>query len=125
MTAGRYLAIPRQWWGLMSRPVRLLATDLEAVEAAISAGGGVLAELPAGTTIAVRPNPQGTWAGVLENRVPGAVYWWQRAITPTTNAPVPTAGDGFVVGDMVDGLGGGGEPTVTDLTTVYNNEAKA
>ena len=124
MTAGRYQAIPRQWWGLMSRPVRLLATDLEAVEETISAGGGVLAELPAGTTIAVRPNPQGTWAGVLENRVPGAVYWWQRSITSTTNAPVPTAGDGFVVGDMVDGLGGGGEPTVTDLTAVYN-EAKA
>ena len=45
MTAGRYLAIPRQWWGLMSRPVRLLATDLEAVEAAISAGGGTPADI--------------------------------------------------------------------------------
>ena len=85
-------------------------------------GGG--AALPAGLPIILRPNAEGTWTGVLTERIPGVVYWWQRAITPTTNAPVPTAGDGFVVGDMVDGLGGGGEPTVTDLTTVYN-EAKA
>lgn len=85
-------------------------------------GGG--AALPAGLPIILRPNAEGTWTGVLTERIPGVVYWWQRAITPTTNAPVPTAGDGFVVGDMVDGLGGGGEPTVTDLTTVYNT-AKA
>ena len=87
-------------------------------------GGGDPVELPAGLPIILRPNAEGTWTGVLTERIPGVVYWWQRAITPTTNAPVPTAGDGFVVGDMVDELGGGEEPTVTDLTTVYNT-AKA
>ena len=74
-------------------------------------GGG--AALPAGLPIILRPNAEGTWTGVLTERIPGVVYWWQRAITPTTNAPVPTANDGFVVGDMVDGLGGGGGGAIT------------
>ena len=65
-------------------------------------GGG--AALPAGLPIILRPNEQGTWAGVLTDRVPGVVYWWQRALTPTTNAPVPTFGDGYLDGDMVDPL---------------------
>ena len=40
-------------------------------------GGG--AALPAGLPIILRPNEQGTWAGVLPERIPGVVYWWQRS----------------------------------------------
>ena len=68
-------------------------------------GGG--AALPAGLPIILRPNAEGTWTGVLTERILGVVYWWQRAITPTTNAPVPTFGDGYLDGDMVDPLNEG------------------
>ena len=81
------------------------------------------ADLPTGVIVALRPNAEGTWTGVLTERIPGVVYWWQRAITPTTNAPVPTAGDGFVVGDMVDGLGGGGAITWDGVSAAPSHPA--
>ena len=96
MTAGRYLAIPRQWWGLMSRPVRLLATDLEAVEAAISAGGGGGGDLSA---LRIIKPVNGTWPVVT--RASGDTAMWLRHITSTTLAPVPQFTDGYVAGDLV------------------------
>ena len=66
-----------------------------------------MVELPAGTPIIVRPNTAGTWTGVVGERIPGAVYWWQRATTPATNAPIPSYDDGYQDGDMVDPLAEG------------------
>lgn len=63
-------------------------------------GGGGTATLPTGLPIIVRPNAQGDWDPIT-NRIPGAWYWWQRAITATTNAPIPTFTQGYTVGDMV------------------------
>ena len=100
-TVPRYDDLPERYWDYLPRGTRLLDRDLSA------GGGGGLSELPAGTVVAVRPNEQGTWAGVLTERIPGAVYWWQRALTPSTNAPIPQYVDGYVDGDMVDPLNEG------------------
>ena len=85
----------------MTTSITVLTTDWPT----LNPGGG--AALPAGLPIILRPNAEGTWTGVLPERIPGVVYWWQRAITPTTNAPVPTFGDGYLDGDMVDPLNEG------------------
>ena len=112
MAGSRYSLIPKAFWQYLGPAYRGLDADLEAVEAAVAAGGGTggggdPVELPAGLLVVLRPNEQGTWTGVLTDRVPGVVYWWQRAITPTTNAPVPTFGNGYIDGDMVDPLNEG------------------
>ena len=112
MAAFRYQLIQESFWQWLGPAYKGLDADLKAVETTLASGGGAggggdPVELPAGLPIILRPNAEGTWTGVLTERIPGAVYWWQRAITPTTNAPVPTFGNGYIDGDMVDPLNEG------------------
>ena len=110
MTGARYETYPAQWWPRMNPSVRLLDADLAAVEADVSAikGGATTgsADLPPGVIVALRPNTQGTWAGVLPARSASAVYWWQRPLTTGTNAPIPTWADNYATGDIVSPISG-------------------
>lgn len=114
-TPQRYAKVAAWNWPYIGPAFQGIDLDLSALETSVAAlqagggtgGGGDPVELPAGLPIILRPNAEGTWTGVLTERIPGAVYWWQRAITPTTNAPVPTFGNGYIDGDMVDPLNEG------------------
>ena len=63
-------------------------------------GGGSIAQLPTGILQTHAPHTDGTWP-TLE-RAAGARVWWLRALDANTKAPIPTAANGYVAGDMID-----------------------
>ena len=91
----RYDRIPERYWPYAGRMVNTLSLDVRALEL----GGAT-----ACTLVVLRPNDEGEWGGVLTTRRPGVIYWWQRPLTATRNAPVPQYADGYDDGDMVDPL---------------------
>ena len=89
----RYDRIPERYWPYAGRMVNALSLDVRALEL----GGAT-----ACTLVVLRPNDEGEWGGVLTTRRPGVIYWWQRPLTATRNAPVPQYADGYDDGDMVE-----------------------
>lgn len=92
----RYDTIPKAWWQWMGTGFKLLDQDLAAIET-----GGVSASPVAGVPITVEPNQEGTWDGVVTDRLDGYRYWWLRALSSTDNAPIPSFSQGYEMGDFV------------------------
>lgn len=105
MAGSRFNAIAKAHWAWLGPAFKGLSDDLEEVESAVAAGAGSGGGVHPGTIVSAAPSSTGVWSLTKAQadalHTAGARIMWLRAKPDGTNADIPTAGVGYVAGDLV------------------------